>query len=160
MKTNQPGRGEAIRRARRGATLVEVMIACVVLMVMAVGGAAYLYQSCTTLAAQRNKRIALEAGNARVEEIRATRYTDLKNLLTVDYAVHYLRRVAGAWQVSSGDPNETVNINGTSLPMTTTVQFLDIDGGVSSYDGLAVTVSTAYRAGIADRVILRSIYAP
>ena len=99
MRTNPPDAWEPARRPRAGATLVEVMIACVILLVMAVGGAAYLYQSGAILVTQRNKRVALETGNTRLEEIRATGYTALTALVPTDYDVHYLRKVGGSWQV-------------------------------------------------------------
>ena len=160
MITNRSGAFQKLRGARAGATLVEVMFACIILAIMAVGGAAYLYQSRASLAMQRSKRVALEAGNARLEETRATAYTNLTSLIAADYTLHYLRKIGGAWQVSSADPGETVNINGALLPLTTTVQYQDVDGGASSYDCLMVVVGAAYRLGTTDRVALQSIYAP
>jgi type II secretory pathway pseudopilin PulG len=148
------------RRSQTGSTLVEVMIACLILMIVAVAGAAYMYQSRATLAFQRNKRIALETGNARLEEIRATTYTNLQSLLTTDYNLHYLKKAGATWQVSNADPGETASINGLSLPLTTTVQYKDVDGGANSYDYLLVTVSIAYRQSINDPIILRSVYSP
>jgi len=151
---------ESSRRSRLGCTLVEVMVACVILMIIAVAGAAYLYQSEATLAYQSQKRTALEAGGARLEEIRATSYTNLQSLLTFDYNVHYLEKAGSTWLVSNGDPGETANINGISLPITTTVQYGNVAGGGGSYDYLIVAVNIAYRQGIGDRIALQSIYSP
>ena len=160
MTVNQPIAFQKPRKRRAGATLVELMITCVILMVMAIGGAAYLTQSRTSLALQRSKRAALEAGNARLETVRATPYTALTGLFATDYTLHYLKTVGGTWQVSSADPGETANVNGALLPLTTTVRYQDLDGGTNSYDCLGVSVSIAYRSGSSDRVTLQSIYAP
>ena len=145
---------------RAGTTLVEVMVACVILMIVALAGAGYVYQSQSALGVQSNKRIALEAGNARMEDIRGTAYTVLQGLVPADYGLHYLKKVGVAWQVSSTDPGETVSINGLFMPITTTLQYMDIDGGINTYDCFAVTVSTAYRKGFSDRVTLQTIYSP
>ncbi|MEI6971111.1 MAG: prepilin-type N-terminal cleavage/methylation domain-containing protein [bacterium] len=155
MKAKHP----RLHGGRDGATLVEVLIAVVILAVMAVGSAAYLHLSRSNLAVQRNKRTALEAGNARMEEMRTTSYTAMTGLLPLDYSLRYLRRTAGTWVASTTDPGETVNINGSILPITTTVRFVDIDGGPASYDCIAMVVKVAYRPNIADRIILESIYA-
>ena len=160
MKTNRQGAFQKQRGIRAGTTLVETMIACIILAIMALGGASYLYQSRASLAMQRNKRAALEVGNARLEEIRATSYAMLTSLFATDYNLHYLRKVGGAWQASSADPGETASINGSLLPQATTVQYQDVDGGASSYDCLGVIVKTAYRLGSSDRVKLQTIYAP
>ena len=143
-----------------GATLVEVMIACIILAIMAIGSAAYLHQSRANLVFQRNRRIALESGNARLEDIRTTTYTTFAALLTADHNLRYLTKAGGSWQASSVDPGETTGINGTLMPLTTTVRYIDVDGGSASFDCLEVTVSVAYRMNSGDRVQLQSLYAP
>lgn len=142
-----------------GATLMEVMIAMIILAIMATAGAAYLHFSRASLAVQRNKRTALEAANTRMEDIRSTTYTALTSLFPLDYSTRYLRRVAGAWQVSLSDPGETVNINGSLLPVATTIRYLDMDGGVSSYDCFEIVVNAAYRPDSSDQVKMQSLYA-
>ena len=62
-----------------GATLVEVMVVCVVLMVIAVAGGAYVAQSSGTLALHRNRAVAVAMANSRMEEIRAQSYSILTN---------------------------------------------------------------------------------
>jgi hypothetical protein len=70
-----------------------------------------------------------------------------------------LKKAGATWQVSNSDPGEMANVNGQLLPLTTSVQYADVDGGVSSYDYLVVTVSISYRQG-GDRIILQSMYSP
>ena len=64
--------------ARGGGTLVEVMIAAVVLMVIALAGGAFLYHGRANVAIQKNKRVALEVANSRLEDLRASAYDDIK----------------------------------------------------------------------------------
>jgi type II secretory pathway pseudopilin PulG len=160
MIRNQEHASGDHRRGQCGSTLVEVMVACLILMIVAVAGAAYLYQSQSALAYQSQKRTALEAGNARLENIRATSYTNLQSLLPTDHNLHYLKQTGTTWLVSNSDPGETANVNGALLPLTTTVQYGDVNGGVGSYDYLVVAVSISYRQGPGDRITLQSIYSP
>ena len=139
-------------------TLVEILVAAVILMIIAMGSAAYIYQARAGIVTQRNKRIAIVAASSRLEELRATQYGSITNLIPFDYATRHLRRLGPGWQVSEGDPGETVNINGTALPISTFVRYLDIDGGMNSYDCLQMTVSVGYRPGVPDRVTLQTIY--
>jgi prepilin-type N-terminal cleavage/methylation domain-containing protein len=153
------GSNRATGRRARGGTLIEVMVACVILSIIALGGAAYLYHARATDLAQRNKRVALEAVNSRLEDIRAAAYGDIKPQ-TQDYAVHYLKKAGSVWQHSSTNPAETATINGMPLPLTTTVQYMDIDGGGASYDYVHVKVAAGYRVGQPDTVTLETYVAP
>lgn len=139
-------------RRRSGGTLVEIMIAVLILMVLAVAGGSYLAESRGTLAVQRNKASALAAASGRLEALRGTRYSTLTNLVAVGSGVRYLRWNAGAWVVNNSDPGETVTISGMNLPIQTAVQYVDLDGGVASYDALWVRVQAGYRPGRPERV--------
>ncbi len=145
-----------------GLTLVEVMIAIVILTVMALGSAAFLYHSQVGIFYQGNKRVALEAANSRLEEIRASQYDDIKP--TEDYDIHYLSPdlsgQVGDWTPADNDPGETKNINGRTLPIVTKVRYMDIDGEPDSYDYIRITVSMGYRAGIDDTVTLETFCFP
>ena len=65
-----------------GSTLLEVMIACLIMMVIAVAGGAYVSQSRGLLAAHRNRLIAMDKAKSRLEELRATPYSELTNLVS------------------------------------------------------------------------------
>jgi len=139
--------------------LVEVMIAVVILMVMALGSAAFLYHSQVGISTRGNKRVALEAASSRLEEIRASDYNDIEPPVK-NYDVYYLSRQVGGWMLSDNDPGETKNINGKTLPIVTKVRYMDIDGEPDSYDYIRITVSTGYRAGIDDTVTLETFRFP
>jgi len=147
------------RADRKGATLVEVMIASVVLVVMALGGAAFLFRSRGDVAVQRNKRAALEVANSRLEDLQASSYDDIKPL-NQDYTSYYISRVGANWALASADPGETVLINNRLYPIAATVVYLDVDGGGPSYDCVQATVSVGYRLGSGDAVRLQTFLAP
>jgi prepilin-type N-terminal cleavage/methylation domain-containing protein len=156
------------RAARSGFTLIEVAIAAVVLAALAIGAGALYHQSWGQVSIQRNKRAALVAANARMELIRATNYTQVAPP-GKDYATYYLAPAAGAWVYANGNPGETVSINGQSLPITTTVQYMDADPGnmAATFDYLSVRVAVAYRrdptspdGASPDRVVLETLIAP
>ena len=143
-----------------GFTLVEVMVAIAILTVMALGSAAFLYHSRVGIFYQGNKRVALEAANSRLEEIRASQYNDINDIMTNDYYIHYLSGQVGNWALADSDPGETKNINGRTLPIVTKVRYMDIDGGTDSYDYIWITVSTGYRADIEDTVTIETFCFP
>jgi len=147
-------------RRKTGATLVEVVMAGLLLALLAVAGGAYLYHSRATIAAQRDKRAALDAANSMLEAVRASNYDDVKPPDPPDYGMYYLSVQGGAWFHSTSDPGDTVVINGKNLPRETTVQYVDVDGGAPSYDCLRLIVNVGYRLNSADRVALETLYAP
>ncbi len=148
------------RNARAGSSLVETMVAIVVLAVIALAGAAYLYHARGDIYNARNKRIAQEAASQRLELVRATPYSRVAPT-NLTYSIHYLSRQGTNWVHSSSDPGETIQINYRTLPITTTVQYVDADGvAPSSYDYLRLTTSVGYRSGSAERVRLETFYAP
>jgi len=142
-----------------GLTLVEVMIAIVILMVMALGNAVFLYHSQVGIFTQGNKRVALEAASSRLEEICASDYNDIEPP-EKNYDVYYLSGQVGGWTLTDNDPGETRNINGKTLPIVTEVRYMDIDGGTDSYDYVQITVSTGYRTGTNDMVTLETFRFP
>ena len=153
------GKETGARGQRSGTTVVEVMVAAVVLSVIALAGGAFLAYSRSQVFAQRNRRAALSVANSRLEAVRGSQYDDFTPTLE-DYTVYYLAPVGSSWTLSTSDPGETISINGRSMPITTTVSYVDIDGGTASYDCVRVRVSVGYRSGRADRVTLETIVAP
>lgn len=147
-----------VARWRMSFSLVEVLFACLILAILAVGGASLMCHAINQLTIQQSRRLALEAANSRLEEVRGSAYATFKPP-ALNYITYYLSQNAGNWRVTSGDPDETVLINGVMKRMTTTVTYADLDGGLSSYDALRVTVSVQYR-GTDDRVSLETLCAP
>ena len=145
--------------ARGGSTLVEVIVACVILAVIAIATASCLYLARGGTTVQRNRRSAMELANSRMEELRSAAYPSIAPP-TLTYAVQYLDRIGGVWHASATDPNETVVIGGIARPMVTTVQYVDADGGSASYDCLRLKVVVQYRGNAGDVVILETIESP
>ncbi len=144
---------------KTGSTLIEVMLSCVILAIIAVAGAEYIYRGQSTLVVQKNRRIALEVANSRLEEIRATPYYTLTNFLTVgSYTPVTVLRSNNTFWARSG---EKVSIGGAQVSMTNTLEYKD-DGSVggNSYDAIKATVSVGYKSGLNDQVILQTWKAP
>lgn len=147
------------RRQRAGTSVVEIMIACVVLAVLALGAAASIEKARVGTTQQRNRRAALEAANSRLELLRQSGYVQVSPA-TLNYNLYYLRYTGGVWTVMSTDPGETVNLYGTNRPMVTRVQYVDVDGGSTSYDALRFNVTVQYGSDTKTFVELDTIKSP
>jgi Tfp pilus assembly protein PilV len=154
-KTNQPRHWSG----RAGTSLVEIMIASVVLAVLALGVAASIEQSRSKNMMQRQRRTAAEVANGRMEALRAAAYSDLLPL-SQNYNWYFLRFTGNVWSVSSSDPGETVTINQQNRPMRTRVQYVDADGGSSSYDCLRLQVQVQFARDVNSLVIVETMKAP
>lgn len=155
MKTSASGPN------REAASLVETLIALLLLTILALAGGAYLYHAKAQIAQQRTRRAVLETVNGRLEAIRALHYELAKpQTAAPDYNVYYLSRPGTNWVHSATDPQETVVVNGLTLPLSSTVQFMDLDSGLPSYDYIRITAGAGYRLGTDDRLRLESYYAP
>ena len=144
---------------RGGSTLVEVMVSCVLLAIIAIGSAAYMYHARADVLTARNQRVALEESNLRLEELRASGYDEIKPPMP-SFSVYFLRKSGTNWVHSISDPYETVLVNGLTMPMSTTVRYRDVDGGLPSYDYLQATVRTRYRINRPENVLLETSFAP
>lgn len=161
-----------IRAGRRARfTLVEAMVACLILMLMALAGAAVLYQTLNQLGVQQARRQALAVANTRLEEVRATAYGLLTPPATnsLVYYLHHTHDASGNWTygtdnwvrpLPAADPGETVSIRGVRRPMVTAITYVDVDGGTTSYDGLRVAVTVRYGPGANDIVRLETLRSP
>ena len=119
-----------------GATLVEVMLAVLLLAVLAVAGGAFVYRSRADVALQKYKRAAVEVADAQMERLMGEwTYTEVEALV--------------------GAPlSEDVSLNGVGgYSMTTTVT----DGGTGADGCLGIAVEVEYRRGTGDSVRLRTL---
>jgi prepilin-type N-terminal cleavage/methylation domain-containing protein len=150
----------ALSGTKAGATLVEVMIALVVLAIVALGVASFVYYGRGSVYAQRDRLSVLELVNGRLELLRASSYGTVTPP-DQDYAVYHMLPVAGGgWSFSASREEEELTVNSRTYPMTTTVQYVDVDGGSPSYDALKFTVSMQYRTGSTDEMTLRTYRSP
>lgn len=74
-----PGDGIAALGRRAGVGLVEVMLGCLILGILAITAAAYVFHTTRALTLNRNRTAALVAVNSCLEGLRAMNYTTLTN---------------------------------------------------------------------------------
>jgi hypothetical protein len=97
--------------------------------------------------------------SGRLEELLATPYATLTNIVPHDYAVGYLSKSGNTWgYTAASDPGETFTINGHARPVTTEVQFTNVNG--TAYAMLLVAVKVGYLNNSSDRVVLTTVYGP
>ena len=144
---------------RRGTTLVEVLLSVLIIGILAVAGVSYMAHAGAESGRQRLRRVALEVADGRMEDLRGAKYDHVKPTAH-DYNLRYLRKSGASWLQSSSNPAETTNVNHHVYPITTTVRYLDIDGGTSTYDYVQVTVTVGSATEIAGQIILESTRAP
>jgi Tfp pilus assembly protein PilE len=115
-----PGAEGSIPDCRAGIGLVEVMVGCLILGVLAVTAASYVYHTSRRLTLNRNCTAAMVAMNSRLEELRAMEFATLTNQLAPS----------------------TVIINGI-----TTVTSNSLLSLARANDALLITVEARYRGG-------------
>lgn len=141
---------------KQGGTLIEILLACLILTILAIAGATAIYQTGSGLSAQKSRRIALGIANSRLEEVRSTPFSVLTALIAQNYNTNYIQKSGNAFVLGS---TETVSINGKVMPIKTTIQYVDADGGSTTYDYLRVTTWVQYRSAT-DVVTLQTAEGP
>jgi hypothetical protein len=134
-------------------------VACLILAVVAVGTAACLYLSQGATAVQRNRRTALELASSHLEELRSAPYGSIRPS-GVNYNLYYIDRLTGNWRVTGAYQAETVVVNGRARPITTTVRYVDADGGAATHDCIRLTVSVGYGQGASEVVTVETLESP
>jgi hypothetical protein len=132
------------------------MLAMMILVVLALGVAAYIYYGRAGVYAQRDRLTVLELVKGRMELLRATDFEDVKPP-SEDYSVYWMRPPRNGntrWRFYSSRARQRLNVNSRRYLMTTTVQYVDVDGGTTSYDALKFIVSMRYRTGSTDEITL------
>jgi len=124
------------------------MVSVLILMIVAVAGARYLFTSDAVLAIQRNRRAALETANGRLEDLKAT-FTSWP----VDANPDYITKNGTSWATWGTYTNQYVTNNGVRMSLLTTLQWLD----ASSSNCVKATVSVAYRTNQSDQVVLQTL---
>jgi len=143
------------RCLRTGTTLIETMVSVIILAVIALGSAASLRYSQSLTNLQRNHRLAMEKANGRLDELRAATFTDISP--TNNYAVYFLDRITGSWRISTANRGETFLLGGQPHAMTTTIQYVDINGSGSSFACLRINVRAQYGSKTGDVVVLETL---
>ena len=126
---------------KKGTTLIEIMLAILIMLIVVVGGAAFLYHGSSRIKIEANKRVAVEVANSQLEEMRVSDYADITSHLTSYDDVYYLE--------------EPININGLEQIISTEVRYANPDS-----DYIIVHVSVGYWPDLSDRVTLDTYLGP
>jgi len=142
------------------------MIALLIVTVLVLGVAAFIYHGRASVYAQRDRLSVMEFVNGRLELLRAEPYTTVQPPAQ-DYRTYFMRRRGnGTWVgPRASTTREWVTINSAGAGrrryrMTTTVRYIDVDGGTASFDALQFTVAMRYRVGSRDEIEISTYRAP
>lgn len=129
----------------------------IILSMLVIGAAAFTIHSASQAVLYRNKLLALEIAGNRLEEIRALKYSDILPP-ALNYNPYYVTKQSGSWVVSDVNPQETVTIHGSSMPITTTVTYVDKNpaDGTDTYDYLLAAARVGYRTTPDERLELHT----
>lgn len=141
---------------KHGGTLIEVMMACFVLAVIAMAGGAYVYQSMGTLALHRDRSVAVAMANSRMEELRSAAFGDLTNLPGFAMSgTNWVKRAGSSWAITTATDYDSFSMGAVAGQLRAGLQFTNV---VVPSDALIMTVQATYRTP--DYVSLTTIYAP
>jgi len=140
---------------RRGALLVEVMLAVLVLAVLVIGGSAFMFHSRATIAEQARKRQALDLANGRLEDIRATVPATLTNVVAKGF-VGWLGKTGGVWRSATARFADDVVQNGLTYGVETAVDYRQTFMSVTTTVIYAVFPGNASK----ERLSLSTLYLP
>ena len=116
---------------KSGFSLIEIMVAVILLAVLALGGAAVMYQTGGGVQRQQNKREAIVAANRVLENLWSTTYANIG---------------------SSPTSPTTVSVNGNAMTTSVTISSEQTNADGDNYYDIQITIS--YMTG--DPVVLNS----
>lgn len=153
---------------RHYASLVEVLVAVLLLTILAVAAGSYITHTRTMMVVQRDKRAALSVAEARLEDLRASRANFFDQLSGSSSGTYYvvtpdssewIKDDGEDWDLTpaaAGEASENVEINRRQMAMTTTAECLDVDGFGDTCDYVAITVRVRYRLQSEDEVMIQT----
>ena len=150
------------RDKKAGFSLIEVMIAMLLLAILVIGTVAIATHSGETIAVQGIRREAIAAAHRRMEEVRSELYTHFLtvkvNNINIGDEWIYLSYADTTFLRSKDDPEETVVVHGASRAIRTRVRFVAAaEGNYATAQCLEIDVTVETGAG--GDVVLRSFYA-
>jgi prepilin-type N-terminal cleavage/methylation domain-containing protein len=149
---------------KAGFSLIEIMVAALLLAVLAVGGAAVLSHTGASIKIQGNKRIALELANARLETARVQNYYGLGGIIPPlkDEEDRYFLTDANRDHIldlNDGEQSDQITLGGKTYSMLTEIVRRSSDSSIDfNTEFLDVTVSVRYRPGSPEEVQVRSLF--
>lgn len=116
--------GTAVNSA--GFTLVEVMLAVVLVGIVAIGGSRYSFLSAQFIQYQKDARVANVIATSRMEQLLARPYADYLSDLGSFTGPVFMKPVSnsGKFSASRSDPGETVVINHSIGEICSKAQFM------------------------------------
>jgi prepilin-type N-terminal cleavage/methylation domain-containing protein len=128
------------KRGKAGFSLIEIMVATLVLAVLAVGGAAALYHTGAMIQNQEQKRMAVDQAMERLELLKRAKYSLLKpaDFNSTKYFVDDQNDI-----IQAGELLDTMTVeSGKQFAMLTAIERLPPPNALSSeYLRLNVTVT-------------------
>lgn len=136
--------------SENGFSLIEVLIALVILVIVILGGGLYFFYGRLGINREGYRRAALELASQRLEKLKAADYSkitpnpDDPDGFDPGYAPYYI--VGGDdWNPQEDLAYDYVTVgNLTDQKMLTQAQYIDDDGVGDSYDYLKITVTVKW----------------
>jgi prepilin-type N-terminal cleavage/methylation domain-containing protein len=154
------------KNSRQGFSLLEVMVASLILAVLAVGGATMIYHTGMRVQIQGHKRVALELANLRQEVARSQFYYDIAGGYGAGNEI-YLEDVDNddILETSASEVSEEFDLGGFKYTMVTEVSRWDSSDADNPRphffsEHLEVVVRVEYRNATGENVELRTIHMP
>jgi len=125
-----------------GFSLIEVLIALVILVIVILGGGLYFFYGRLGINREGYRRAALVITSQRLEQLKAANYLEIALDPASDepYYITY----GSSWEKSEGKSEETIpEDNLPDAAMVTEAQWVDDDGD-SSYDYLKITITVKW----------------
>lgn len=149
---------------KSGFSLIEIMVAALVLAVLAVGGAAVLAHTGASIQIQGNKRVALALANARLETARVQNYYGLGGIIPplLDVEDQYFLTDANRDHIldlNEGTQPDEITLGGKTYSMITEIVRRSSDSSPEfNTEFLDVAVSVRYRPGSPEEVQVRGLF--
>ena len=134
---NKPAKENTMKtKNKSGFSLVEIMVAALLLAVLAIGGAAVMYQTGGNIQIQGNKRIALELANEVLERYQSIEYSDIPSSDT-----------------------DTISVDGIAhlVAINSTIEHFPSPSPSVADEYKQIEVRVSYRSGLDNVVVIDSI---
>ena len=145
-------------KSEDGFSLVEVLIALVILVIVILGGGLYFFYGRLGINREGYRRAALERASQRLEQLKAANYSDIA-LEPPSDQLYYIT-YGSSWNLTPDKTEDTISED--NLPdgvIVTQAQWVD-EGSDESYDYLKVTVTVAWGDNPDNKVELVTLIAP
>jgi Tfp pilus assembly protein PilV len=148
-----------IRGNNRGTSLIEVMIAILLIALVILGGGMFFFYGRVNIVREAHRRAALLVASQRLEALKAADW-DLIAHNPLSYQPYYITH-SSDWALNLSETKETVTVDNLSdAQMLTEAQYMDDDGMNDSYDYLKITVRVEWSDPATNRVSLTSLVGP